>query len=326
MREETTMDACEDGIEQLDVHTMFKHEALDFTPWLAENLHILSDTIGLKLELIQTEAPVGPYFLDILAREADGGAIVAIENQLEVTDLHHLGQLLTYATGCEAQTAIWVAPAFTFEHAQALHRLNEWTNESIRFYGVKVEVIKKADGAHSPRFRRVVYPGGWCKEATLQPGEMDPDKLRYHEFFQPLVAKLLREGFAEEAVLDFNYTGRKFPSHLNPGIGYAACLDRDSAWVVLRIQMEEKEFTKRIFDTLVDHREEIERSIDTGPAPNWTWFRYDNYSFSSICIRRDGSIDDPPEKLEETSEWMLDLLPKLKEVFDPRLAEILDSQ
>ena len=51
------------------------------------------------------------------------------------------------------------------------------------------------------------------------------------------------------------------------------------------------------------------------------WDRY--LTFSSINIRRDGSIGDPPEKLEGTRAWMLDLLPKLKEVFDPRVADIL---
>ena len=320
------MDACEDEFEQLDVHTIFKHEALDFTPWLAENLHMLGDTIELKLELVQTEAPVGPYFLDILARDADDGTKVAIENQLEMTDMSHLGQLLTYATGCKAQIAVWVAPDFGYEHAQALHRLNKWTNGSIRFYGVKVEVVKQAGGAPAPRFRKVVYPGGWCKEATIPAGEMAPDKLRYHEFFQPLVAKLLREGFADKAVLYFAYTGRMFRSNLNPGIRYAAELYRDSAWVILSINMKEKEFTKRIFDTLEVDREEIERSVDAGPAPDWHWLRHDNFSFSSICIRRDGSINDPPEKLEETRAWMLDLLPNLKEVFDPRLADLLNSR
>ena len=185
--------------EQLDVHTIWQHEALDFTPWLAENLHMLGDAIGLKLEFVQREVPVGPYFLDIKAKAADGGAIVAIENQLEVTDLHHLGQLLTYATGCEAHIAIWVAPAFGYEHAQALHRLNEWTKDSIRFYGVKVEVIKQAGGDPSPRFRKVVWPGGWCKEATISSQERWPrSKLRYREFFQPLVAEAAWRGLCRK--------------------------------------------------------------------------------------------------------------------------------
>lgn len=320
------MDACEDGLEQLDVHTMWRHEAHDFTPWLAENLHMVGDAIGLKLEPVQTEVPVGPYFLDILARDADDGTSVAIENQLEVTDLHHLGQLLTYATGCEALTAIWVAPAFGYELAQALHRLNEWTKDGIRFYGVKVEVVKQAGGAPSPRFLKVVCPGCWNKEATLQSGEMSPDKLRYHEFFKPLIVELVGQGYADKALLDFDHTGRRFPSHLNPGTEYAACLDQNGAWVVLRIRMEEKAFTKSIFDALEDDREKIERSIDAGPTPDWQWLRHDHYYFSSICIRRDGSIDGSPEQLEEVRAWMLDLLPKLKEVFDPRLAGILDAQ
>ena len=320
------MDNCEDEVEQLDVRAKWPDEALDFTPWLAKNLYMLGDAIGVNLEFIQTEVPVGPYFLDIQAKEADGGAIVAIENQLEMTDLHHLGQLLTYSTGCEAQIAVWVAPYFGYEHAQALHRLNEWTKDSIRFYGVKVEVIKQAGSDPAPRFRKVVFPGGWNKEATLPPGEMDPEKLRYHEFFRPLVAKLLGEGFAEKAVLYFGHTGRRFPSQLNPEIGYAACLVQDGAWVLLSIRTKEKECTNHIFDKLNVDRERIERSIDAGPAPEWHWLRFDKHAFSSIGIRRDGSIDDPDEKREEIRAWMLDLLPKLKEVFDPRLGDLLNSR
>ena len=113
--------------EQLAVRDKWEHEALNFTPWLAKNLQVLGDSLGLKLEWIQSEVPIGPYFLDILARETREDVKVAIENQLEETNLHHLGQLLTYATGCGAHIAIWVAPEFGYEHAQALHLLNEWT-------------------------------------------------------------------------------------------------------------------------------------------------------------------------------------------------------
>ena len=98
----------------------------------------------MKLESIRTEEPVGPYSLDILAKVADEEILVAIENQLEETDLHHLGQLLTYATGSGAQVAIWVAHRSS---AMSMRRpctgSTKWTNERIRFFGVKIEVIKQ---------------------------------------------------------------------------------------------------------------------------------------------------------------------------------------
>ena len=203
------MAATEDGSELVNVRKVWKDEALDFTPWLADNLHLLGNTLGMKLELVQREAAVGAFSCDILAREADKGAIVAIENQLEETDFHHLGQLLTYATGCGAHVAIWVAPEFRYEHAEALHRLNEWTSNRISFYGVKIEVVKKTgDSCAEPRFRKVVNPGGWDKNLTLRSREMPPTTRKYYEFFQPLIAELPGAGFAERAVQRFGPSDR----------------------------------------------------------------------------------------------------------------------
>jgi len=322
------MTVPEDGIEQVEVRKMWEHEALDFTPWLAKNLDLLGDATGMKLELVRMEEPVGPYFLDILARDADEDVLVAIENQLEETDLHHLGQLLTYATGCEAQVAIWVAPEFGYEHAQALHRLNEWTKESIRFFGVKVEVIKEAGGRHlEARFRKVVYPGGWNKKVTLKSGEMPATQRQYYEFFQPLITELLGEGIVDKAVNYFGYTGRLFPLGFDEEIGYAVSFWKNGAWVSLHVRTwDSAERNNRIFDELAAERDDVESSIDAGTDSEWQWDRHDTLTFSTISLRREGSIDDAPEKLEETRAWMLDLLPKLKEVFDPRLAKTLGSK
>ena len=319
------MTTPEDEIEQVNVRAKWEHEALNFTPWLAKNLHLLGDALEMKLELDRAEVPVGPYFLDILAREAGEGVLVAIENQLEETDLHHLGQLLTYATGLRAQVAVWVAPEFGYEHAQALHRLNEWTKENIRFFGVKVEVIKEAGGeCLEARFRKVVYPGGWNKEATLKSGEMPATKRQYYEFFQPLITKLRGEGFADQAFNYFGHTGRLFPSQFDQETGYAVSFWGNYAWVSLHVRTwDSVELNNRIFDKLAAEREDVESSIDVGADSEWHWDRHDTLTFSTINITRDGSIDDPPEKLEEIRAWMLDLLPKLKEAFDPRLERVL---
>ena len=71
----------------------------------------------------------------------------------------------------------------------------------------------------------------------------------------------------------------------------------------------------------------IESSIDTELKTGMSLEQTQRYTaFSSINVRRDGSIDDPPEKLEETRAWMLDMLPKLKEVFETRVEKILQDQ
>ena len=314
------------GPEHLDVRSMWQHEALDFTPWLAKNLHLLGDELGMQLELVQVEQPVGPLFLDILARETATDVLVAIENQLEWTDIGHLGQLLTYATGCNARVAIWVAPGFRYEYALALHRLNQWTTDDIRFYGIKVEIVRKTGvSCPEPRFRKVVYPGGWNKDLTLPPEPPPPPYVqKYNGFFHSLIADLTRTGFADKSVQHFDHTGRFFPSRLARGVGYAVILDgKNSAWVTFHAQTDDNELTKRMFDELQAERDDIESSIAAGPNQEWHWRRHDRFTFSSISVRKNGSIDDPPEKLDETKAWMLDLVVKFKETFDPRVARTL---
>ena len=248
------MSPSEQEPQRVDVRAVWAHEALDFTPWLAQNLDLLGEELGLRLELIMPEKPVGPFFLDILAKDTDTSDLVAIENQLEWTDFNHLGQLLTYATGCNAQAAIWVAPEFRYELAEALHRLNDWTGAGISFYGVKIEAALVAGNSDpEPRFRKVVYPGGWNKGETQPPGQSEsPDARRLREFFEPLNAEVARTGILPATpVRLFDHTGRYFPSPRNQGIWYATTLEgATDAWVSCHIRTADNVLTKRIFDTL----------------------------------------------------------------------------
>src|SRR5271169_3707703 len=105
-------------LERVTLRTAWPNEAANFTPWLAEkaNLELLAEKIGIPLQLEAVEKEVGTFFADILAKEADTGRWVLIENQITPTDHGHLGQLLTYAAGLEASTIIWIAENFREEH------------------------------------------------------------------------------------------------------------------------------------------------------------------------------------------------------------------
>ncbi len=318
------MTTSEEGMEYVDIREKWPHEALNFTPWLARNLDLLSEAVGIKLELVQEEAAVGPFSCDILAKEVDSGLSAAIENQLEWTDHSHLTQLLTYAAGLDARIAIWVAPEFRYEHAATLHWLNEWTPDELRFYGVKVELVNVGDPVLEPRLSTVVSPEGWNEEITQPQGaSISPRSQQFQAFFQPLITELHRAGFANQPTQMFGNNDRAFPSSLNPGIWYVVSLEgNNDAWVTLHIRAEDKDLTKRIFDALKSDQKEIEASI-TPPDQEWRWNRHNANDFSSVNMRKDGSIDDPLEKREETRAWMMVMLPKLKEIFEPRVEKIL---
>ena len=72
-------------LEKLDLRAYWKKEATDFTPWLAmeENIQLLSETIGIELEVQSQEESVGPFSADILCKDTINDHFVLIENQLE---------------------------------------------------------------------------------------------------------------------------------------------------------------------------------------------------------------------------------------------------
>src|SRR4029450_5954896 len=79
----------------------------------------------------------------------------------ERTDHTHLGQLLTYASGLEAVTIVWIAARFTEEHRSTLDWLNKITDESFRFFGLEVELWKIGTSPAAPKFNVVSKPNEW---------------------------------------------------------------------------------------------------------------------------------------------------------------------
>jgi hypothetical protein len=123
-------------LQQVDLRDVWGHEAQGFTNWLAqeENLALLSESIGVSIKPLETEANVGPFKVDILAEEEGAGRKIIIENQLEATNHDHLGKIITYASGYDAEVIVWIVREVREEHKRAVEWLNGHTEEKIAFF------------------------------------------------------------------------------------------------------------------------------------------------------------------------------------------------
>lgn len=157
-------------LERVDLRAAWVSEPFDFTPWLAqqENLELLGETIGIELELESREQAVGRFSADILCKDTATGHWVLIENQLERTDHTHLAQLLTYAAGLQAVTIVWIAERFTDEHRAALDWLNERTDDSVRLFGLEIELWRISGSPLAPKFNIVSKPNDWSRTVQLE--------------------------------------------------------------------------------------------------------------------------------------------------------------
>jgi len=177
-------------LSKVDLRKAWNNEAYDFTNWLAldENLSLLSDEIGIELKLIQTEANVGKFNVDMLAEEENTGHKIIIENQLEDTDHDHLGKIITYASGFDAKIIIWIVEDVREEHKQAIDWLNEHTDEDINFFAIKMELWQIGGSPFAPKFQIICQPNNWAKAVKSSGGsrELTNTKLMQLDFWDKL--------------------------------------------------------------------------------------------------------------------------------------------
>lgn len=178
-------------LEKVNLRDYWKDEARDFTPWLASenNFEILCETLGIEMEVENTEVYVGSFKADIVAKETNTNRTIIIENQLEKTNHTHLGQIITYASGLEANIIVWVCDKVTEEHRNAIDWLNEITEEEIAFFAIEIELWKIGDSLPAPKFNVVCRPNDWAKSVKVSSSsshELTDTKLLQLKFWNGL--------------------------------------------------------------------------------------------------------------------------------------------
>ena len=306
-------------ILEVNLRDIWPHEAHNFTTWLAqpENLNLLGGALGLNLALEEQESAAGDFSLDILAKKVDDGELVAIENQLGRTDHRHLGQSITYAAQHEVGYVVWIASRFRPEHRAAIDWLNGLAPDKVWFYAVEVHAIKIGDSLPALDFRPVAVPRNWNGNVMPSPIEApSPIVLKHREFFSPLVGELEKVGFGREET-EYDDSWHWFPQGLDD-LWYVVGLDDGGAWVCLWIQGT-VEYRQRFYNSLKAQQEEIAAEVGS----DLDWYDGDSDNGPNVTLAIGGSIDDPPERLDEIRAWMLETLPRFRDVFNPRLEKIL---
>ena len=105
--------------------------------------------------------------MDLIGRDLTNDCVLIVENQLTITDHSHLGQILTYAAGTDAETVVWMATDFREEHRQALDWLNGLAEGNTRFFGVEIAAVRIGDSPPAPLFKMRAQPNDWAAQVSV---------------------------------------------------------------------------------------------------------------------------------------------------------------
>ena len=155
-----------DKFKEVNIRDIWKHEAYDFSNWLAqeENINELGEILGLSLVDVNTEVSAGTFKSDIVCTDEITGKKIIIENQLEKSDHDHLGKIITYASGLDASVIVWIVAEAREEHASAVEWLNNHTDKDISIFLIEIHVYTIGNSNPAPMFKIIEQPNDFSKE------------------------------------------------------------------------------------------------------------------------------------------------------------------
>ena len=289
-------------LEKIELREVWRHEALDFTRWLArkENIALLSKEIGIDIDVIETEMSVGRYNVDIYARDTESNKKIVIENQLENTNHDHLGKMLVYAAGLDADIAIWIVKDVNEEHRQAVEWLNDNSFEKINIFLVKVELWQIDNSPIAPKFQVICEPNNWAKVLKQQSKENVSDlELKQMEYWQGFVdyAKSKDKTYISQRPSIYNWYVIRIGSS-----DYKIKLVHSVNSDMIRCQLEI--FNDEIYKKLEQYRTEIDNKIN-----GLEWEYLEDRKVNRI------SCNNSSKDNASSYVWLLDMVDRFKEVF-----------
>jgi len=304
-------------LKKIELRKAWNNEASDFTIWLSEeeNIALLSDEIGIDIKVLETEASVGKFNVDILAEEENTGRTIIIENQLEPTNHDHLGKVITYASGYDAEIIIWIVKEVRAEHKQAIDWLNVHSDEKTNFFAIKMELWQIGDSPFAPNFQIVSQPNDWAKaikSSTARP-KITETKIKQFEFWNKFKEYSKNKGSKLKL-------RKVYHQHW-----YDISIGSSEAHIALTINTQENLLgcelyivqSKELFNGLEKNKSKIEAELNE----ELKWMELPERKASRIRLTRDADINDT-DKWEDYSEWLKTNAEKFQKVFHKYIKEL----
>jgi len=305
-------------LKKVDLREEWQHEATDFTKWLAqeENLQLLSEEIGIDISLIQTEASVGKFSVDILAEEENTGRKIVIENQLETTNHDHLGKIITYASGFDAEIIIWIVKDVRDEHKQAVDWLNEHTDDKINIFAIRMELWQIGDSPYAPKFHVVSKPNDWAKaikKSTTQ-GDLSDRRLMQLEFW----TQFQEYATSHKSSLRLR---KAYPQHW-----YDISIGNSKSHISLVVDADNEQIrcelyipgSKPLFKALQDNKSAIEGKLSTHELE---WMELEGKKASRIRTVHGIEVGNN-SNWEKSFQWLLETAQEFQSVFADQMKKL----
>ena len=183
---------------------------------------------------------------------------------------------------------------------------------NLNFYAIAISLIR-IDDSHPALILGVICEPEEDEYAIVSPIN---EKRMFQEFFQGLINELSGRRFSKPPKAGPRYWCTFRPEN-STAFSYAVVFVRRGrqARTEIYIDSPDRNRNKQIFDALYSEKEEIESALNT----ELSWERLDDRRACRVAIYRPGSIDDPPEELEEIKKWAIENLERFKKVFPSRI-------
>ncbi len=281
-----------------------------------KNIEMLSDEIGLTLTDISNEVFVGSYHCDLVAKDETTGIKAIIENQMEVTNHDHLGKIITYASGLDANIVIWIVKEAREEHKSAIEWLNNKTIKDISFFLVEIRAYKIGDSLPAPKFVIIEKPNDFVKTANLSTdsGELSKaqsERLNFWNIFNETLISRNKPFNVRKATTDHWYDVALGTSEAHISI----TLVNKTNSIGIEVYINDN---KKLFDKLFLESEEIESKLGF----SMDWQRLDNKKASRIIYYIEGLDFDNHDNYDKLINEVINRVITVKETFRDHILPI----